>query len=535
MAKNTASGSALLNLALRLKSKDPTLSLEDAKGQAKDKLKAMAGFDKQRDKLRSKLELGVGGAAKHKVLGWLFGQKLGGGIANMIRSKKGDESNAQKLIDLEKDRESLTGTKTSTYGSTDRSWKIPGEEISGNKYKNIMKKLVSIEASIKQLKSSRTLDPKETAIPADPHHEDAKAGLQALGFKKHEIEEMLKNAKGSTTEELMKEAMKSKKSEPIPLAQVPAAINVAKSESQEDADKTRKTESAAEAVKADLKEKKGIHATLDEILKKIKNINSDSSGGLFGDVMKFLAKIWAGIKVFSKGITAIARFLAGIGLVEVVAALAAVGITVGTVLGITHMASEAYHKASDTADAGLNPHGIKRILGKNGFTEAYEIGGKRVKPNELTQEQQDLVDTSVPDYLKRGGTYDAAMKRIQANKNHPEIYDFRTPEAKAMPAPAAVTSPTTSPVPVAPAAPEPEMEEVVVSASKRIADASAEKENMTSTPAAVINNITNNKSAPVQPPSTLRENMVLLTRNMEPSLAGYVASIFNHPVAKIGV
>ena len=532
MAKNTASGSALLNLALRLKSKDPTLSLEDAKGQAKDKLKAMAGFDKQRDKLRSKLELGVGGAAKHKVLGWLFGQKLGGGIANMIRSKKGDESNAQKLIDLEKDRESLTGTKTSTYGSTDRSWKIPGEEISGNKYKNIMKKLVSIEASIKQLKSSRTLDPKETAIPTDPHHEDAKAGLQALGFKKHEIEEMLKNAKGSTTEELMKEAMKSKKSEPIPLAQVPAAINVAKSESQEDADKTRKTESAAEAVKADLKEKKGIHATLDEILKKIKNINSDSSeGGIFDDVMQFLLKIWSALALFRSGITAIAEFLEGIGLVEVVAALASVGITVGTVLGITAMASHDYHKASDAADAVLNPRGVKRILGENGYTEAWEIDGKRVEMRDLTPEQKDLnTIATTPD--KRGGTYDAAMKRIQAS---PEKYDFRTPEAKAMPAPAAVTSPTTSPVPVAPAAPEPEMEEVVVSASKRIADASAEKEDMTSTPAAVINNITNNKSAPVQPSSTLSENMVLLTRNMEPSLAGYVASIFNHPVAKIGV
>jgi hypothetical protein len=552
----TATGAGIIELALRLKKKDPSLSFEDAKYQASEEIKSKEAFDKKRQGLQNKLIYGVGGKTKHSFLTELLGKGLGGAISNKIRVKGLEENMANQLIahDAEKENE-----HNDDGGEDSKKSRIE----SPSDYKQILKKLTAIEASVKAIKAVKVADPakkeKSDEIIKTPEHEDARAGLEALGYKKNEIDEMLKNAKGTTAQELIKDALKDKNKEKIPVEQVPMAIEAAKKEIEAEpihtANMIPKTEPTAmpvtspvvpvpvqkntdeaqadtqkesmekkteekheEEVAEDKKQKADILKELDDIEKHVEG------GGLIGLLSKFFAPMLALLPMISTALAAIAPILGGL---VAIAAAAYAGYKIGKWLDdkfhISTKIGEAlapkYENKASAPRKELIASTNKKLEG-TGYTS--QGGGKFTDPSGNTIDIKDLP----PNVKAKIG-----------------IADDVKPVVMPVPAASTITSvPAASTITSVPAVASTAAATMVASnakamASAKIDEASSENTKMKSdAPVPIIQNITNNRPAAQMPQgsSSGGSNIVRINvRNMEPSVGSYVSEIFNHPVLRL--
>ena len=203
MARTTSTGISINELALKMKQKDPTLNFKDAKKKAKEYEQA-----------KNVLEYGKGGKLKHKLLQKVLGKHLGSYVADKIRSSVDDDKAAE-----------IIGSAEHPQVGSESASPIRSTEI-----KAILQKLDKIDAKLSAVKAVKVAPPTEKdADPVKPeHYEDATLGLKALGYKKEEITEMLKGAKGTSAQDLIKSALKPKNKEAIPIAAVPGAVDTAK-------------------------------------------------------------------------------------------------------------------------------------------------------------------------------------------------------------------------------------------------------------------------------------------------------------------
>ncbi len=525
MAKTTATGAALNDIALRLMSKDRTLSLTDARTQATAQEQRKAEFMKKQGKLREKLEYGIGGKAKHTILTKLLGNTIGGGISNLIRSKSTDENIARNIATNNENRPEGMGMPS----EGDSKWaRLPSDDLDSKKYKKIIERLNSIEGKLNKVLSAKMIKSTESITPTSPHHEEASQGLLVLGYKKKEVDEMLKNASGSSAADIILKALKSKNTTPIPASDVPTVASNIKAEVQKDPEHKSpfaEQEEAAEVVKEEKEtdgkksekgHKKKVIKKLDEILDKLKNVGGGGSSMLGGGIMavigRLLGPIWDAIKKVGLGIAAVAEWFAAIGVTGLLAALAAVGLSAATLGGLEALNNHEWKKTRTDVDEKLASHGIKRLDNKGAVTTAWEINGERVEKADLTPEQEDVINTAVPDNMNRDKKSQDTLKKI---KEHPEKYDFRSESEKLAPAPAPA----------------------IVSPAARISEASSENRQLvTQESAPIINQVVKNDNRTINQPQTQKssgDSFLINTRNPEPSAGGYVAQIFNHPVARI--
>ena len=493
----TPTGSAINELAQRLRRQDRSLSFEDAKMTAREQIKAKDALVSRQAKLRESLELGIGGKYKRAVFRGLLGQNLGDKVSSLIRSKSQDQSTSDKLLDIQdklNPKESKQ-EKNSTYENLSKS----------SEYKTILKKLISIEAEVKSIKAVKIADPEkkkpEEPILKSPHHEDASAGLMALGYKKAEVDEMLKNAKGANAGDIIKDALKKKNHEKIPVQEVPQAVDKVKAEitpQAEAAEAKVETEHKTEVIE-DKKEKKKILEELESIKKKV------SGGGLltllgaligallikyYKPIMEFLEPIGAFIKKVWDGFIKPAIDMLG-----------KFGQWIGDKLhlgdtGSATLETEASVQPMEVANhiAGIN----ERLKGTG-----YELKGAG---KYTTPEGKTVGVTELPDSIR-----DKVDRNWRGKGVAPTTKPMATPIAAVATAPASQAAMRVNSV-------------STQNADLR-ADAAAE-------PAPVIINApTTNVVPPAQ--SSGGGDILISTRNSEPSQESYIGSLFNHPAVRL--
>jgi hypothetical protein len=526
----TAAGGAILNLAIGLMKKDNTLTLEDAKEQVKENIKTKREVAKKQSKLNEALDLGLGGKYKRAVLRGLLGRGIGDKVSGMIRSKSQDEKNAIALRDLDhvenpnkddstggykqpnKDIEDKSKPKKELYG------RIKNPNMTESQYNTIIKKLKKIEDEIKTIKLVKVqIPPKEVKEEKNPHHEDASLGLKALGYKKAEIDEMLKNAKGATAQDIIKDALKPKNSVKIPTAQVPAATDAVKitpvsapNQEQDQASKIKAELSANEKIKADEKQKKEMKKELDDIKDKV------SHGSILTTLLAGLATVLgpflALLPMIGTALAAIAPLLGGL---IAVAGAAYAGYKIGQWLNDKFHISDKVVSGVEKVEGWLgmdNPEAAgKRATKTITFAESAAITNKKLEGTGYTL-------TNTNEYTDASGK---KLKSADLPANVQAKISLGTTATPAIStATAAIAAPATS-----------------AAAAKRIDAASTDNSNMKAAAASptVIQNIDN--SSKVAPSSSNEGGaagpIVIAVRNMESSVGNYIGTIFNHPAVRL--
>jgi hypothetical protein len=520
---STATGMSIIDVALKLKKQDPTLSFEESKEKAKSQVKARKESEKKITGARQILEYGKGGKLKNTVLKKLLGERMGGMVSGVIRTKASEEAAAATIIGQEKERdESIAGMTP----------KEKSERVAKVEYQKILKKLTQIESEVKQIRSVKVAAPsKEEPVLKSPQHEDAHAALLALGFSKKEAQERLKGATGSTSEELIKHALKSHNAERVPTAQVPVVAEVARASINQPAPTVTPTDpnihqNEAAAAKAEEERKKAEeqdHADKKKILDELDEIKKHQSGGLIDSLMKMftglLAPALALLGTIGTALSAVAAPILA------VAAAAYAGYKIGQWLEkkfnlgshiadfvgkLTGQNAEA-ERATKSTTFEENSHNTNKALEGSGYKlvspGTYEGPNKeKVKAADLPPEIKMKIES-------------AHGNKGTINRNAPAV-----PPATEGVVPTDVPSPTVAPT-------------VTPSVANKIEATSSENEQLKQEASApVINQVIKNDNRIIN--RTMQSGGgdggvgVINVRNSEPSAAGYIGQLFNHPVMR---
>jgi RuvA, C-terminal domain len=519
----TAAGGAILNLAIGLMKKDGTLTLEDAKEQVKQNIKEKRETEKKQSKLSEALELGIGGKYKRAVLRGLLGRGIGDKVSGAIRSKSQDERNAVALRDLDHVKNPYGDNDDEGQVGTFKRIRNPKDSVKkDNQFSMIMKKLNKIDADIKTIKLVKIQPPpKDTKEEKSPHHEDAALGLKALGYKKTEIDEMLKNAKGATAQDIIKDALKPKNAEKIPTAQVPAAVDavnvtpaVVPDQQQDQAAKVKTANDAAEKEMADEKQRKEMKKELDDIKDKVSHGSILST--LLAGLSTILAPFLSLLPMIGTALAAIAPLLGGL---LAIAGAAYAGYKIGQWL------NDKFH-LSDKAVAG-----VEKVQGVLGF-DTPEAAGKRATRTITFAESAARTNkklegtgytlTNTNEYTDASGKKMKSADlpaNIQAKIGLGNVAAAnKSPDSTAA---AAIAAPAAS-----------------AAAAQKIDAASSQNSQMKAESAVaptVIQNIDN--STKVAPSSGggggSSPSITIAVRNMESSVGNYIGTIFNHPSVRL--
>jgi hypothetical protein len=530
----TVTGSALTSLALRLMAQDKSLNLDSAKEKAIDQIKAKQAFEKKQQGLRDVLEYGAGGKFKRKVLSKLLGENIGHKVSDLIRNKDTEANAAQQYADNERQRTAKPPKPIEPPKKV--------ENKTSKEFEIILKRLSTIEANVQAIKAVKVEPPKkEEPILKSPHHEDAKAALKGLGYKKHEIDTMLKGATGSTAAELIKSALKiPKKSEKIPTKDVPAVVeatradvektpphvvNVVRNEPRPSPvtpvpleappkiEPVANTQTEAVAVKKevmqekdteeDRKQKKSILQELDEIKDKI----NQSGEGFMGLLSKFFAPIAAFISTGVAALTALAPILGG---------LAAIAVAAYAGYKIGQWLEDKFHVSEKLVDKFGPQYDNNKVLpsaGKDALNKKLEgtgftsLGAGKFRDNSGNIVKHDALPPAIKSKLDSGVSTVPTPGAAKATNSQPS------------PAPVAVIAKDTA----------------TSMASKKVDSASTENAQMKQKPASapiIHQSIDNRKTVTQGGSSSAKPSIVISTRNLEPSVGNYIGSIFNHPVVR---
>ena len=512
----SATGAAVLDLALRLKKKNPNLSLEEAKDKAREKIEMEASYEKTQAKLREKLEVGSGGKAKRAIFRGLLGHKLGDKVSGLIRSKSTDEQIATKLISNEKEFQEKYG---------ERKEKKDPSERTNDTNSMILKRLASIETIVKSLKAEKVSAPKAEA--KNPHHQDAAAALMALGYKKNEVEEMLKGAQGSDVQSLIKDALKPKNHEAVPIAQVPNAVAavdpstpmavpsaqvpnavdpstpMAVPSAQEEAAGAKSEQQQREAAEGEEKRQKETKAELDDIKKHVDAQKGGILSSLMGMLGKFLGPVLGLLPLIGTALTAIAPLLGGL---VAIAGAAYAGYKIGQWLNNKFKIAE----------------------------KIDDVIGPKYDPNKGGAHANTLKEVAAVNKKLEGSGYTAlGAGQYKDTSGHVVKHDALPASVRAKLGEGAATTTTAAPSPMAVASQAPV---AAAAAAARVDSASSDNAGMKAAAAAPVVNLTKNDNRQIIAPSkssSSQGTIMVAVRNMEPSVGAYVASIFNHPVLRL--
>jgi hypothetical protein len=529
----TATGAALADIAIKLMKNDSTLSFQDAKEKAAEQIKAKQAIEAKQQGLRDQLI--YGGRTKKKVLDFLFGHKIGGFLSNRIKSTSFEESIAKKLAssgdeekeDFVTDAQAKVESKKKRQQPQAEPVSPPHEAITPSEVKAINTKLNTIESTVKAIKAVKVANPtppKPEPVLKTQEHEDAALGLKALGYKKKEIEEMLKNAAGTTAQEIIKSALKPKKAQRVPVSAVHAAVESVKAEvtgtsipspltpvprattdekipdSQKEAEDAKRIEAAAEATKKSQKEREEILAKLDEIIKHVKgkgflDMLADFFKPLLAAVMAPIAEAMAIIAPLLGGLVAIAA------------------------------AAYAGYKIGQWLDDKFHIH-EKVVQGVEGMAQDYlgiaspELSGYAATRTRTQSELQSSINKKLEGTgYKNVGTalyQDASGKQIKAS-DLPENVKAKIGY------PSTATAKISAPI-------------VASASASKIDSASSDNSSMkagSSAPVIVQNDNRKTIQSSGGGGSGPAPIVAITVRNVEPSVSAYVAGIFNHTVLRL--
>lgn len=521
----TATGLSIGELALRLKKKNPDLSFEDAKEEAKKQLKdGNTSISKQR-KLRESLEYGIGGKTKHAVMQRLFGRTAGSFLANKIRSKAHEESVANKIIKNDSD---FNQPHIEEAPVTAKRITAP----QGKEYGDVLKKLSTIETDVKDIKATKVEKPVEVPVPAkaekSPHHATGMSYLKKAykgRMTKAEMEAAVESTGGDTEQEFMTNLVKSggkggigKKSEKIPTADVPKAVDDVKSAMLTPAANEDKHENAQKEAlsgkeeqlkkdrdEKDEKEKKKIEKELDDIKKHL------SGGGLLSLIGKFFGPLLAILPMIGTALAAIAPVLGGL---VAIAGAAYAGYKIGQWLDKKfHLGEKASHAVSWAQNKlGLGGPDSIKAWHDNSISKL----NKKLSGTGYTAMGAGQYKDSKGNVVKKINLPPSIKAKLDGVPKTPKISTTVPPAVKAK-----ISAPATQAM-----------------AAAKIDSASTENAGMKSTPVSaptVINKIDNRRMAPTPSNGNNTSDITIKTRNMEPSVGNYIGSIFNHPVVRLPV
>ncbi len=555
----TPTGSGIVDVALKLIKKDPSLSLKDARELAAEKIKESDRISKENASYREKLHYGIGGKVKHKVLTKLFGSTIGGFVSNKIRSASHENSIVSKLLENESNSDSSPKNDMAT---------LVKKSISGDTYKTILKKLSTIESIVREIDSGAKQKLEKSDEP-DTKLLEGPSKAEKMPFYETGMSYLQKNYKNKMTKKQMEEAVMStgganeneflfnlvksggkggigKKAEPLPVAAVPAAVSTQKEalETKQEEEKEKEEKDTSKFRKKIFTYLKDIedrvshqkHALLDALLAFLMNkiglkgiigfIKNSYKlmklvfklvkpiGKLVANIVKMIAKLFSKIPGLAKDA---AKFLSkavdvGSKLVEGGVAEAAVGVgTVATLgYGTYKMASgQVANSLKKDTDSIAKKYGVE-IERKNGFaTGNYKFNGTLVKGSDLTDKEQTIIDAI---QYSQADPYRASLAEAKIAKD-PDAYKNL----------GKTSTDTVSELPA------------LTVAVKRIDAASSEhssmKKNVSSVP--IIHQHISNNNKTVENKKSDESAILISVRNFESSTANYIASIFNHPVVKL--